>query len=167
MFETLRPTTVAIAIYRGQDNPIVLTVLENGLPKDMSAYASLVPMIRFCDKPKSAGGIVPGSFAQAQLNSGNDGLSNGHCIWLNGGVGGQIEVILPELDLTGGVYKGTRNAAALPASGVFDIQVRSIIDLATIGATTVGAGEGTVNAYNNAQRAITGTWTIDAEVTDL
>lgn len=162
--ETLRPTTVAIQLYRGQDNPIVLTVLENGLPKDMSAFAALVPMIRFCDKTLSSGGVVPGTFAQAQIVNGNDGLK-GYCVWLNGGVGGQIEVVVPELDHTNALYKGTLNAAQSPTTGVFDIQVRSAEDLATIGATAVESGEGTVNAYVNIQRAITGTWSIDKEVT--
>lgn len=134
----------------------------------MSGYAALVPMARFSDKPRAAGGTVPGDFAQCQIASGNDGTSLGICEWLNGGVGGQIHMVIPELDLviiSGVVVRGTRDAAATPTTGVFDIQVRGNANIGAIGALT--AESGTISAYPSVQRAITGTWSIDKEVTDL
>lgn len=175
VIETLRPSPVPIKLYRGTDNIITFTILgPDGLPKDMSAYAAVVPQIRFTDKPRSSGGTQPpGNYPQAQLSAGNEPSSKGKCVWLDGGVGGQIQVVVPELDIsnTGGTdtAKGSKNGiAASPPPGVFDIQVRCDVDLTTVGATGVSNGtEGTVSAYHNIQRAVTGTWTIDNEVTDI
>jgi len=167
--ETLRPTPVAITIYRGQDNQYVFTVIDKatGLPKDMSGYAALVPMARFSSASRSAGGVVPGLFAQAQISSGNELASLGVCDWLNGGVGGQIRMIIPEADFADGITKGSKNANATLITGVGDIQVRGAADIASIGATSVETGGGSTAAYNSVQRAIEITWSIDKEVTNL
>jgi len=163
LIETLRPTVVAIKLVRGSDNTFVFTVLENGLPKDMSQYALVLPHIRFSNLSRTAGGIIPGDWPQAQAASGivpagSKALSE----WLNGGVGGQIHVVVPELDFFLLVnHRGTKNAQAFSGSGVFDIQVMDQnLDLSSIG----GAASG--NSSRSVQRAVTGTWTIDTEVTD-
>lgn len=165
--ETLRPTEINIKIYRGTDNTLVLTVLQpNGQPKDMSGYAALIPQIRFASASQTDGGTIPAYNPQAQnTTTGTNGPGLGLCEWLAGGVGGQIHVVIPEEDISASpIMRGSRLAGydgtpafVGPVTGKFDIQVIGPVNLTTIGGSNA--------AYQSAQRAVTGSWTIDDEVT--
>jgi hypothetical protein len=156
--ETLRPTPLAspLRIVRGSDNTYVLTVLDaSGLPKDMSAYAAFPPQIRFRDKTLTNGGGTTG-YAQAQ----NANSSVGMVEWLNGGVGGQIHFVIPRDDFADGT-NGSTTALNAPNNGVFDIQVKINAD------TSLAGFVGGPATFPNVQRAATGTWIIDEEVTNI